>query len=153
MQRGSLFLVFAAAASLLAGCAYDPYTGLWVPCCDSYGYAYPYHHPGPYSSPYGYPYGTPPAAPQGAYPESALTPGAAAAPVRGRPLAQRFAAANVTHDGRLTREQAAWGMPLVAREFDAIDIDRKGYVTLPEIQAFVAQRRAEGAQSRPPGGE
>ena len=59
-------------------------------------------------------------------------------------LAQRFATANVTHDGRLTREQAETGMPRVARNFDSIDIEHKGYVTLPEIRAFAAERRAAG---------
>ena len=37
-------------------------------------------------------------------------------------------------------------MPLVAQNFDAIDAGGKGYVTLPEIQAFMAQRRAAGGQ-------
>ena len=60
-------------------------------------------------------------------------------------LAQRFAAANVTHDGRLTREQAQAGMPRVAENFDAIDVDQKGFVTLPEIRTFIAG-------SRPPAG-
>ena len=67
-------------------------------------------------------------------------------PTQGGSLALRFAAANVTNDGRLTRQQAAAGMPLVAQNFDAIDIDGKGYVTLAEIQAFMAQRRAAGGQ-------
>jgi hypothetical protein len=38
-------------------------------------------------------------------------------------------------------------MPLVAQNFDAIDIDRKGYVTLPEVRAFAVQRRAERGQA------
>ena len=58
----------------------------------------------------------------------------------------RFAAANVTNDGRLTREQAEAAMPLVAQNFEAIDVGGKGYVTLPEIRAFMAQRRAAGGQ-------
>lgn len=149
---------------LLGGCVYDPYSHQWVPCC-AYGYGYgygygyppPYYGPGPYGYsngapgyPYGgptepqqgyqspYPYGAP--APQQGYPP----PPASAEPAAGGGLAQRFAAANVTHDGRLTREQAERGMPFVARNFDAIDIDHKGYVTLPEIRGFASQSGAAG---------
>jgi len=135
---------------LLGGCMYDPYVGGWVPCC-TYGYGYGYRYPPPYYGPYGYPYGAPGPQPgyapdmQQGYPSAP----ASAAPANGGGLAQRFAAANVTHDGRLTREQAEQGMPFVARDFDAIDFDRKGYVTLPEIRAFAAQRRAAGGG--PPG--
>jgi hypothetical protein len=35
-------------------------------------------------------------------------------------------------------------MPLVAQDFDAIDIDHKGYVTLPEVRAFAAQHADAG---------
>jgi hypothetical protein len=58
-------------------------------------------------------------------------------------LQTRFANANITRDGKLTREQAASGMPMVARHFDEIDTRKLGYVTLPQIAAFVQQR--EGA--------
>ncbi len=89
---------------------------------------------GPYMvAPQGQPGGQP-----GAYPPPAAGqppgPGAAAYPTGAGVLAQRFATANVTHDGRLTRDQAAVGMPLVAQNFDVIDVDRKGYVTLPEVR-------------------
>jgi hypothetical protein len=138
MRRIAALLALTLVASVLAGCVYDPYTGTWVPCCNYYGnpyYRYPYYrYPPPYY-PYGYPPGPymPPPQPQpGAYRQ------------QGDALSQRFAAANVTHDGRLTREQAAAGMPLVAQDFDAIDLDRKGYVTLPEVRAFAAQRADAG---------
>ena len=148
LPRGWLGL---ALILLLGGCVYDPYSQQWVPCCAygyGYGYSYPYpppyYGPGPYGYPYGppgpqpgygsaYPYGAP--GPQQGYPGAA----ASASPADGG-LAQQFAAANVTHDGELTREQAERGMPMVARDFDAIDIDHKGYVTLPEIRAFAAQQ-------------
>ncbi len=57
-------------------------------------------------------------------------------------LAQRFAAANVTHDGRLTLAQAeAGGMRLVAHNFDRIDVEHRGYVTVDEIRSwFMAHR-------------
>ena len=52
----------------------------------------------------------------------------------------RFANANTTHDGKLTKAQAAQGMPMVARNFDQIDSRKAGYVTLPQIQQFMQQR-------------
>ncbi|CAG2159609.1 EF-hand domain-containing protein [Cupriavidus numazuensis] len=54
-------------------------------------------------------------------------------------LQARFASANTTHDGKLTREQAAAGMPMVAKHFDEIDAQRNGYITLPQIEAFMRQ--------------
>jgi hypothetical protein len=146
MPRIAAPLVLSLAASVLAGCVYDPYTGTYWPCCTYYGYPY-YRYPPAYYG-YGYPYGSDMAPPQ-------IPPGANFNPSAGQPppspgaaaypdvLAQRFAAANVTHDGWLTREQAAVAMPLVAQNFNAIDIDRKGYVTLPEVRAFALRRGAE----------
>jgi hypothetical protein len=59
------------------------------------------------------------------------------------PLAQRFEAANVTHDGCLTQQQAAMGgLKSVARNFVQIDTARRGCVTLDQIQVFNQQRRA-----------
>jgi hypothetical protein len=55
----------------------------------------------------------------------------------------RFASANTTHDGKLTRDQASTGMPMVAKHFDEIDTQKNGYVTLPQIEAFM---RAHAAQ-------
>ncbi len=46
----------------------------------------------------------------------------------------RFRAANTTNDGRLTQDQArAGGLKGIARHFDQIDTDHKGYVTLQDI--------------------
>jgi len=158
-MRRRTILALAGVAAVLGGCVYDPYTGAYVPCCSYYGYPYgygygygyprsyyyrpaPYGYPqGPYSGPQQAPYGAPPPAQPGAG-GPPPPPGASAQPTNGGGLAQRFAAANLTHDGRLTRAQAAGAMPMVARNFDAIDLDHKGYVTLPEIRAFAAERRA-----------
>jgi hypothetical protein len=150
-------LILLAAMGALGGCVYNPYTGTWMPCCGyyygyPYSYGYPYYrYPAPY--PYGYPpqgYMAPPQGQPGAAPppnQLPPRPGASnGAP--GGALAQRFAAANVTHDGRLTRSQAA-AMPMVERNFDAIDAQGRGYVTLDEVRAFAAQRRAERAQTGP----
>jgi hypothetical protein len=140
MRRGAVTLALAAAIALLGGCVYDPYTGAMVPCCNYYGYPYAYRYPAPYYYPYGYssPYGAPAVGQPGAY--------QAPTGLADDALAQSFATANVTHDGRLTRQQAEVGIPLVAQNFDAIDFDQKGYVTLPEIQAFMVRQRAAGWQ-------
>ncbi|MGF6837165.1 hypothetical protein QF001_001032 [Paraburkholderia youngii] len=57
-------------------------------------------------------------------------------------LQTRFSTANTTHDGKLTREQAAAGMPMLARHFDEIDTQKAGYITLPQIEAFMQKRGA-----------
>lgn len=57
-------------------------------------------------------------------------------------LQTRFANANTTHDGKLTQAQAAAGMPMVARHFDEIDTQKAGYITLPQIEAFMQERGA-----------
>ncbi|MFP4895337.1 EF-hand domain-containing protein [Paraburkholderia sp. EG304] len=57
-------------------------------------------------------------------------------------LQMRFSTANTTHDGKLTRDQAAAGMPMLARHFDEIDTQKAGYITLPQIEAFMQERGA-----------
>lgn len=50
---------------------------------------------------------------------------------------QRFAAANVTHDGCLTRQQAVdGGLNGILSDFAAIDAARRGCVTLDQIRQF-----------------
>ncbi len=84
----------------------------------------------------------------------ATTPpaGADATPVRPHrhrmTLAERFAAANTTHDGHLTQEQARAKMPSVARDFAAIDSGNKGYVTLDDIRAHNHTRRVARRAAR-----
>ncbi|MBP0619844.1 EF-hand domain-containing protein [Cupriavidus consociatus] len=79
----------------------------------------------------------------GAFAQGVDMPAAAAANPRVEHAMQqlqgRFANANTTHDGKLTREQAAAGMPMVAKHFDQIDAQRTGYVTLPQIEGFMGQ--------------
>lgn len=57
-------------------------------------------------------------------------------------MAQRFANANTTHDGHLTPDQAKAGYPTVARHFDAIDKDKRGYVTQDDIRGYYKTQRA-----------
>ena len=56
--------------------------------------------------------------------------------------AQHFEKANVTHDGHLTLEQAQSGYKSVAGHFTAIDQDKKGYITLDDINAYNKAQRA-----------
>jgi len=58
-------------------------------------------------------------------------------------LQSRFAHANSTHDGKLTRDQASAGMPMVAEHFAEIDTKNNGYVTLPQIEAFLREHAAQ----------
>ena len=51
-------------------------------------------------------------------------------------FAGRFAAANTTNDGCLTLRQAQRGLVGVAKEFQQIDVERRGCVTLAEVRAF-----------------
>ena len=93
MQRMAGLLVLSLTAASLVGCAYDPYTGTYVPCCGYYGnpyYGNPYYrYPQPYA-PYGYPSGPyvaqPPNQP-GTYasPPSQFQPGPYAPPQQGQP--------------------------------------------------------------------
>lgn len=53
---------------------------------------------------------------------------------------ERFKAADKNHDGRLTLDEAKAGMPRVAKGFDRIDVDKKGYVTVDQIKAFAAKQ-------------
>ena len=66
----------------------------------------------------------------------------------GRTLQERFEAANTARDGRLTPEQAA-AMPAVARNFEAIDTGRKGYVTIDDIRGYNRAKRAERRAEKP----
>ena len=66
---------------------------------------------------------------------------------RQRDLAGRFAAANTTNDGCLTRSQAQQGLPRVAKQFDQIDAEGQGCVTLAAVTAFL---HGETARQPPP---
>ena len=76
------------------------------------------------------------------------------APHNAHRLQDKFATANVTHDGHLTLAQAKTGdMPMVARNFTKIDADHKGYATWADIRQFIqtrrAARQAQPADSQP----
>jgi Ca2+-binding EF-hand superfamily protein len=51
-------------------------------------------------------------------------------------ITARFRAADKNADGQLSLEEAKAGMPRVAKGFDRIDVEKKGYVTLEQIIAM-----------------
>ena len=55
---------------------------------------------------------------------------------RDKEIDEKFAAADVNHDGKLTLKEAQAGMPRVAEHFNLIDADHKGYVTLVQIKTL-----------------
>ena len=55
---------------------------------------------------------------------------------RDEQIDEHFAAADTNHDGQLTLAEAQAGMPRVAANFDKIDADKSGTVTLAEIKAL-----------------
>ena len=48
---------------------------------------------------------------------------------------EKFAAADKNDDGKLTLDEARAGMPRVAANFDKIDTQKRGYVTVDQIKA------------------
>jgi Ca2+-binding EF-hand superfamily protein len=55
-------------------------------------------------------------------------------------IEEKFKAADKDHDGKLTLAEAKAGMPRVAKGFDKIDKDKKGYLTVDQIKAFAASQ-------------
>jgi hypothetical protein len=66
----------------------------------------------------------------------------AAAPHARRSAAEHFADANTTHDGHLTLEQATSGYKSVAKSFNQIDVAHHGYITMDDIKAWRAAKKA-----------
>jgi hypothetical protein len=64
-------------------------------------------------------------------------------------LAAAFAAADTTHKGTLTRDEArAGGLGYVARHFDDIDTAKRGAVSFDDLVRYLDARRA-AATNRP----
>jgi len=72
---------------------------------------------------------------------SALAQDAGRGAGRAGELQKRFAAADKNGDGRLTKEEAQAGMPMVFKHFDEIDKAHAGSVSLADIAAFAKDRR------------
>ncbi len=63
-------------------------------------------------------------------------------------LQQRFALADRNADGRLDREEARAGMPWVHANFDVIDVQRTGAVSMEQVRQHAlanARQRKAGA--------
>ncbi len=87
--------------------------------------------------------------PQGA--DAAQVPQAPATTAEAKALiADRFKAADVNHDGKLTRDEAKEGMPQVYNNFDKIDARKRGYVTAREIGAYWQKKTKEQMQKENP---
>jgi hypothetical protein len=71
-------------------------------------------------------------------------------PVKRLKWQERFAQADTAHDGHLTLEEAKAGYATVAKNFQSIDVDGKGYVTEEDIRAWHALRRATKNRSQLP---
>jgi len=56
-------------------------------------------------------------------------------------LHKRFEAADTNKDGKLTREEAQAKMPMVYKNFDAIDTGHAGTISLADIEVFLATRK------------
>lgn len=71
-------------------------------------------------------------------------------------VTNRFKNADTNQDGKLTREEATAKMPRVAKNFDQIDTEKKGYITLDQIIKYnkdnMGQAKAAQAGQTPPGG-
>ncbi len=99
---------------------------------------------------------TPPALPQRpttveppTAPTSPATPATTPARHARRNMDERFTAANTTHDGKLTLDQAKAGhLRAVVRDFAMIDKSKRGYVTLDEIKAHQSEQRAARKAAR-----
>jgi Ca2+-binding EF-hand superfamily protein len=60
----------------------------------------------------------------------------------GAELQKRFAAADKNGDGRLTKDEAQAGMPMVYQHFDEIDKNKQGSISLADVAAFARAQRA-----------
>lgn len=52
---------------------------------------------------------------------------------------EKFKAADKDGDGKLTLAEAKAGMPRIAANFDKLDTEKKGYLTLDQIKAAAAR--------------
>ena len=55
---------------------------------------------------------------------------------KSKQIEDKFKLADKNADGQLTLEEAKAGLPRVAKGFDKIDVDKKGYVTVDQIKAM-----------------
>lgn len=64
-----------------------------------------------------------------------------ATPANDAEVTARFNAADKNGDGKVTKEEAEAGLPRVAMAWEKIDVDKKGYITLEQLQVIAANNR------------
>ena len=112
----------------------------------------PYQQGQPGPGPYDAPQGAPPVDQQGGPPPGGAPYSGAPQGGHGMKAMEKFQAANTTHDGKLTLQQAqAANLHPIIRNFAAIDREHKGYVTVQDIREWrQARRAAQQQQAAPP---
>lgn len=60
----------------------------------------------------------------------------------GAKMRERFEAADLDHDGLLSRDETAKGFPHLSKHFDAIDVNHDGKLSTAEIAQFLRNKRA-----------
>ena len=83
-------------------------------------------------------------------PVDTATTGAPSAPAKRAKWEERFAQADLAHDGHLTLEEAKGGYRSVAKHFQEIDVDGKGYITANDIRAWHALQKAKRVKAAHP---
>jgi hypothetical protein len=58
----------------------------------------------------------------------------------GPTLRRLYAAADVNHDGLLTREEARGWLPITYASFGEIDVDKRGWITFEQFMRFTEAR-------------
>jgi Ca2+-binding EF-hand superfamily protein len=69
----------------------------------------------------------------------AATPASADNASRNKEIQERFAKCDVNRDGKLTMDEAKGCMPRIYDNFSMIDTQKKGYVTVAEIEVMAAR--------------
>jgi len=60
----------------------------------------------------------------------------------GAKMREKFDAADTDHDGLLSRDETAKGLPHLSKRFDAIDSNHDGKLSMQEIAQFLRNKRA-----------
>ena len=60
----------------------------------------------------------------------------------GAKMRERFEAADLDHDGLLSRDETAKGFPHLSKHFDEIDTNHDGKLSIQEIAVFLRNKRA-----------
>ena len=70
---------------------------------------------------------------------------AASAPQGQRTVRSMFAFADFNQDGQLTREEAKGHLPFTYTNFNAIDVDKRGWISFEQFVAYTNKRTGRQA--------